>query len=71
MITFRMTAEEFQQRDNDSEGICTKCGFEAYGVEPDARRYECEECGHNAVYGVAELLIMGRIEILEDEAVIA
>lgn len=39
-------------------GFCTKCGAEATGVEPDARRYECEVCGAKAVYGAEELLIM-------------
>jgi predicted RNA-binding Zn-ribbon protein involved in translation (DUF1610 family) len=39
-------------------GFCTACGAEADGVEPDARKYECEECGANAVYGAEELLIM-------------
>lgn len=38
-------------------GFCIKCGAEAYGVEPDAREYECEECGENSVYGAEELLI--------------
>lgn len=66
-ITFKMTTEEFKSRSNDYEGGCLKCGFEAYGVEPDARNYECEECGHAAVFGLEELLLMGRIEILEDE----
>jgi hypothetical protein len=41
----------------DNMGFCTACGAEAYGVEPDARRYECEECGARAVYGAEELLI--------------
>ena len=40
-------------------GFCIECGAEAYGVEPDARRYECESCGAKAVYGAEELLIMG------------
>jgi hypothetical protein len=38
-------------------GFCVKCGAEAYGVEPDARKYECDECGAEAVYGVEELLL--------------
>ena len=38
-------------------GFCVKCGEEAYGVEPDARKYKCEECGELAVYGAEELLI--------------
>jgi predicted RNA-binding Zn-ribbon protein involved in translation (DUF1610 family) len=40
-------------------GICTACGFEQEGVEPDARRYECEDCGAHKVYGAEELLLMG------------
>lgn len=27
------------------------------GCEPDARRYECEECGERGVYGTEELLL--------------
>ena len=39
-------------------GFCIACGAEAYGVEPDARRYECDECGAMKVYGAEELLMM-------------
>jgi DNA-directed RNA polymerase subunit RPC12/RpoP len=39
-------------------GFCVKCGEEASGVEPDARKYECESCGERGVYGAEELLIM-------------
>jgi len=42
----------------DNPGFCIKCGADAEGVEPDARRYECEACGENGVYGADELLIM-------------
>ena len=44
---------------DDNLGFCVSCGSEAYGVEPDAREYECEECGEPQVYGADELLIMG------------
>ena len=44
---------------DDCLGFCINCGAEAYGVEPDARKYECEECGLHQVYGAEELLIMG------------
>lgn len=37
-------------------GLCIECGEEQYGVEPDARKYECEGCGKRAVYGAQELL---------------
>jgi len=43
---------------DDNLGFCLACGAEAYGVEPDARKYECEECGERRVYGAEELLMM-------------
>jgi len=39
-------------------GFCLACGDEAYGVEPDARKYECASCGKDKVYGAEELLLM-------------
>ena len=44
---------------DDCIGFCLACGEEVYGVEPDARRYECESCEENAVYGAEEILLMG------------
>jgi hypothetical protein len=41
----------------DNPGFCIRCGAEAEGVEPDARRYECEFCGEPGVYGAEELLL--------------
>ena len=40
----------------DNPGFCIACGEDAEGVEPDARKYECECCGKRAVYGAEELL---------------
>ena len=40
-------------------GFCLACGLEVDGVEPDARRYRCEDCGALKVYGLEELLMMG------------
>jgi DNA-directed RNA polymerase subunit RPC12/RpoP len=42
----------------DYMGICIACGNEQEGVEPDARGYECEDCGKPKVYGAEELLMM-------------
>lgn len=39
----------------DLLGICIACGEDAYGVEPDARRYECDVCGERKVYGASEI----------------
>lgn len=44
---------------DDHIGFCISCGEEHYGIEPDARKYECESCGERAVYGAEECLISG------------
>lgn len=41
----------------DNPGFCIACGNEHEGCEPDAREYECEECGELKVYGADELLL--------------
>lgn len=41
----------------DNPGFCLVCGVEAEGCEPDARKYTCEHCGAQEVYGAAELLM--------------
>ena len=46
----------------DDVGLCLACGEERYGTEPDARRYPCEGCEQNKVYGVQELLMMDRLK---------
>jgi hypothetical protein len=43
---------------DDNLGFCLACGEEAWGVEPDARRYTCEVCGEKKVYGAQEILLM-------------
>lgn len=45
----------------DGLGWCLGCGNSQEGVEPDARGYECDECGAHRVYGLAELALMGLI----------
>lgn len=49
-------------------GFCVECGDRVYGVEPDARRYRCEACGANAVYGAEELLMQGVLCFTDDES---
>jgi hypothetical protein len=44
-------------QDDDHSGFCLACGAQAYGVEPDARRAKCEECGARKVYGIEECLM--------------
>jgi hypothetical protein len=54
-ITFNQLIEAAQ---DGTIGFCLACTAENYGVEPDARKYECEECGEPRVYGAEELLMM-------------
>ena len=39
-------------------GFCHNCGYCQDCCEPDARNYECEECGENKVFGAEETLLM-------------
>lgn len=43
---------------DDNMGLCLACGSEAYGCEPDARRYTCESCDAKAVFGAEEIIVM-------------
>ena len=58
------TSEEIE---DGTLGCCLGCGEEAWGVEPDARKYVCECCDKPKVYGLEELLMMGYVEIEEAE----
>jgi len=62
-FVFSMTEDEYHIMDEDSGGFCLACGADACGVEPDARKYECEVCGEAKVYGLQELLMAGRVKI--------
>ena len=59
-VTVEAVAEacERHQTSLDDPGFCIMCGCEACGVEPDARKYECESCGAHCVYGAEELAIL-------------
>lgn len=54
-----------------SEGLnggCVSCGEIQYGgCEPDARKYECNNCGKKTVYGLEELVMMGQLHLLMDD----
>ena len=63
---FSMTTSEFNHHDDCSDGACLGCGILVVGgMEPDAREYECESCGEFKNYGMAELLVMGKINITD------
>ena len=56
-----ITIEEFKDLDLNQMGVCTECGAERECCEPDAREYNCEDCGAMSVYGAQELLVMGLV----------
>ena len=63
--TIQIDEAQYADLSENYGGFCIVCGDEAWGVEPDARNYECESCGARAVFGAQELLLCGRIEFTE------
>jgi hypothetical protein len=61
-----ISEETYAELSENNGGYCIECGDEAFGVEPDARRYICESCGERAVYGAEELLVMGIIQFIDE-----
>jgi len=61
-----MTEDEYRDNVETYSGICLACKDTTFGgVEGDARKYKCESCDENQVYGTEELLIMGKIDIID------
>lgn len=58
-IPLSLVIEAIEERDQclSHPGFCLACGERAEGVEPDARRYECEICGEEQVYGAEEIVL--------------
>lgn len=58
---------DYMECDDSSIGICLNCGEPCEGCEPDARKYHCDACGQDKVYGVPEALMMGRLDITDSD----
>jgi len=58
----RFSLEQIQDGMELNMGYCTACGAERDCCEPDARNYECEDCGERKVFGSEELLVMGLVD---------
>lgn len=58
-VRFRPSLDELSEMEESNEGFCICCGNIQDGCEPDARNYECDECGRKAVYGYGELALAG------------
>lgn len=64
--TIKLTENKYHSFVNNYIGICMACNIEHDSVEPDAEKYKCDMCEENQVFGISELLIMGKIEIIEE-----
>ena len=58
----KITLEQYEQLEADMAGVCTACGHEQFGCEPDAQRYRCEDCGERTVLGPHWWLMRGLVE---------
>lgn len=54
-VTIDRVMETIHSAGLGSPGFCIMCGTEVEGVEPDARKYKCERCEADCVYGAEEI----------------
>lgn len=64
----KLTESQYRDLVSDQMGICLACKTTRGCCEPDAREYECEECGKHKVYGTEECLLMGSIELVDKDS---
>lgn len=63
-----LTEAEWEEHRGNYDGLCVACGsWTSGGVEPDARKYHCELCEADAVFGAEEVLLYGHVEIVDEE----
>lgn len=62
IVPKRFSMARIEQASRDMSGFCLACGSERDGCEPDARKYPCENCGKNLVFGAEEIALMGYIK---------
>jgi len=59
-----LNEEEYMDFADVYAGFCPNCGaFTRGNTEPDARGYDCPDCGGNRVMGAEEALMEGFITI--------
>lgn len=57
-MTPQITEDEYLEAQETNQGWCTKCQeFTSDFAEPDAREYECPQCGEETVFGADQALI--------------
>ena len=58
-----MSEETYQAESGEYSGFCLACGSTQGNCEPDARKYVCESCNAEKVYGLEELMMMGLVKL--------
>lgn len=66
-VNLKLTGDEYDAMEENSEGVCTACGCIREMCEPDAENYQCDDCGKPKVVGTMIALEDGFITIIEDE----
>jgi hypothetical protein len=56
-----ITLQQIEEASELHCGYCLACGAMRDCCEPDARKYNCEDCKEPQVYGAEELMFMGRV----------
>lgn len=61
--SMKTTQGRYAEATEEYHGYCTNCDdfTNDHGVEPDAEKYKCDECGMMTVMGAEQALIMGHI----------
>ena len=62
IIAKRFSMARIEEANENMEGLCLACGASKSGCEPDARRYRCEGCGMDTVFGAEEVALMGLVK---------
>lgn len=66
--TNQVSVADYQDAVDSYTGWCVSCKeFTTSCVEPDAEHYECEECSKSTVYGAEQAMMLGLIDLKEDE----
>jgi hypothetical protein len=53
----KQTLQDIKEAMECMSGFCRACGAPRECCEPDARNYECEECGEHEVFGAEEFIM--------------
>ena len=56
---FKPSLELAMSMDCDLQGFCLACGDVTDGVDPDAAKDACPNCGAYKLYGASELILRG------------